>query len=221
MWQWNFEPKDTVTNHLRSTKATKQLVLLSEQPLRENTAEHTQDKQYSEETSTICDKTMRAVCFQGDLCSHQPPYLRLASPITLKWMPATLFILSFILCIICMIKGEPHALSHQPELKGWNRCTAEPSTSTPHSERTHTCPSRLYKLLKQLSCCHSWRKTWGGKKNETTTVHSEYHEMGKTAACVNLPFMPFAYGPFNVTSLKRKQDWLKKRKGSLKGLKSM
>lgn len=187
MWQQNFEPKDTVTtDHLCSTKATKQLVLLSAQPLRENTVKHAQDKQYSEEISTICDKTMRAVGFQGDLCSHQPPYLRLASPITLKWMPATLFILSFILCIICMIKGEPHASSHQPELKGWNRCTAEPSTSTPHSERTHTCPSRLYKLLKQLSCCHSWRKTWE-KKNETTTVHSEYHEMEKPLLVLTYP----------------------------------
>lgn len=186
MWQRNFEPKDTVTtDHLRSTKATKQLVLLSVQPLKENAAKHAQDKQYSEETSTICDKTMRAVCFQGDLCSHQPPYFRLPSPITLKWMPATLFILSFILCIICMIKGEPHALSHQPELKGWNRCTAEPSMSTPHSERTHTCPSRLYKLLKQLSCRHSWRTTWG--KNETTTVHSEYHEMEKTLLVLTYP----------------------------------
>lgn len=218
MWQWNFEPKDTVkTDHLRSTQATIQLVILSVQHLRENAAKYAQDKKYSEEISTICDKTMRAVCFQGDLCSHQPPYLRLPSPITLKWMPATLFILSFILCIICMIKGEPHALSHQPELKGWNRCTAEPSTSTPHSERTHTCPSRLYKLLKQLSCCHSWRTTWGKNHNHSFRISWD----GKTSACVNLPFMPFAYGPFNVTSLKRKQDWLKERKGSLKGLKSM
>lgn len=98
------------------TKAKKQqLVLLSAQPLREYAARHTQDKQYSEEISTICDKATRAVCFQGDLCS--PISL---SPLTQSshikmdtYDPHLLFV-----CIICMIKGQPHALSHQPELKG-------------------------------------------------------------------------------------------------------
>lgn len=77
--------KDTIKNdHSCWSKTTKQLVLLSAHPMRVNPTKTLKTSNTARKDSSICDKTTRAVCFQGDLCSQQPLYLRSPSPVILK-----------------------------------------------------------------------------------------------------------------------------------------